>query len=134
MKSFSLTVATPDGVAYEGEAAAFLARTSAGDVEILAGHTDYLAALSTGRARITLPDGSARNAALSGGTLSVKDGVVSVAATTFEYAEDIDRARAERAKEKAESAIQNAMDERALRLAKAKLERALLRIDMSAGK
>lgn len=131
MKPFSLTVATPDGVIYEGEATAFLARTSAGDVEILAGHTDYLAALSTGRASITFSDGSVRRAALSGGVLSVKDGVVSVAATTFEYAEDIDRARAERAKEKAESAIQSALDERALRLAKAKLERALLRIDMA---
>lgn len=131
MRTFSLTVATPDGIAYEGEATAFLARTSAGDVEILAGHTDYLAALATGRASIRTDDGTVRCAALSGGTLSVKRGVVSVAATTFEYAEDIDRKRAERAKEKAESAIRNAADERSLRLAKAKLERALLRMNVA---
>ena len=134
MKAFPLTVATPDGVAYDGEATAFLARTCAGDVEILAGHTDYLAALATGRARITTPDGTVRDAALSGGTLSVKGGVVSVAATTFEYAEDIDRLRAERAKEKAQVAISSAEDERTMKLAKAKLERALLRIDIAGGR
>lgn len=134
MKAFPLTVATPDGVAYDGEATAFLARTCAGDVEILAGHTDYLAALATGRARITTPDGTVRDAALSAGTLSVKGGVVSVAATTFEYAEDIDRLRAERAKEKAQAAISSAEDERTMKLAKAKLERALLRIDIAGGR
>ncbi len=134
MKAFPLTVATPDGVAYDGEATAFLARTCAGDVEILAGHIDYLAALATGRARITAPDGTVRDAALSGGTLSVKSGVVSVAATTFEYAEDIDRLRAERAKEKAQAAISSAKDGRAMKLAKAKLERALLRIDIAGGR
>lgn len=131
VRTFSLTVVTPDGVAYQGDATAFLARTCAGDVEILAGHTDYLAALATGRASIRTADGVLRSAALSGGVLSVKRGVVSVAATTFEYAEDIDKKRAERAKENAESAIRRAADERSLRLAKAKLERALLRIDVA---
>ncbi|HBJ19448.1 MAG TPA: F0F1 ATP synthase subunit epsilon, partial [Clostridiales bacterium] len=84
-----------------------------------------------GRASITTADGTVRRAALSGGVLSVKGGVVSVAATTFEYAEDIDRRRAERAKERAEEALKSAEDERALRLAKAKLERALLRMNIA---
>ena len=57
MRSFKLDIVSPDGAIFSGEAERLLARTTDGDVEILAGHTDLLSALGTGRARIRTADG-----------------------------------------------------------------------------
>ena len=45
MKSFSLKIATPDELVFDGEVESLLVRTTEGDVEILAGHADFLSAL-----------------------------------------------------------------------------------------
>ena len=42
MKPFHLEIVTPEGAAFSGEAESLLVRTGDGDVEILAGHTDYI--------------------------------------------------------------------------------------------
>lgn len=131
MNSFPIVIATPDGIAYEGEARSFTVRTAEGDVEILAGHTDYFALLSTGAARLVLSDGTERLAALSGGVMTVSCGALRVAATTLEFADEIDAVRARRAKEKAEALLRDTTDDKSLRLAKAKLSRALLRLQIA---
>lgn len=130
MKEFPLQIVTPDKTVFDGKAASLLIRTATGDVEILAGHTDLLAALGTGRARIRYADGTEALAGASGGFLSVSKGAVRVAATTFEMAEELDLARAETAKQKAERAIKNAKNKEEITLAKAKLARALSRISV----
>lgn len=128
MNSFPIVIATPDGIAYEGEACSFTVRTAEGDVQILAGHADYLALLSTGEARLVLSDGRERLAALSGGVMTVSGGCLRVAATTVEFSDGIDKERARRAKERAEAILRESADDKTLRLAKAKLARALLRL------
>jgi len=130
MKEFSLQIVTPDKTVMDGKAISLLIRTTTGDVEILAGHTDLLAALGTGRARIRTADGMDTFASVSGGFLSVSDGVVRIAATTFEMASELDLKRAEAAKEKAEQAIKEAKSSTEIDLAKAKLARALTRISV----
>ncbi len=130
MKEFSLQIVTPDKTVMDGKAISLLIRTTTGDVEILAGHTDLLAALGTGRARIRTADGMDTFASVSGGFLSVSDGVVRIAATTFELASELDLKRAEAAKEKAEQAIKEAKTSTEIDLAKAKLARALTRISV----
>lgn len=130
MKTFHLAVVTPDGEAFNGEAKSILLRTSEGNVEIMAGHTDYLAKISTGACKITTDQG-VRLASCSGGFISVADGKVSVVATTFEFAEDIDINRAKAAKEKAEAILQSTKDINEATLVKAKLMRALSRIDVA---
>ncbi len=128
MTPFKLKVMTPDGVHFDGEAVSLTATTDSGEVQILAKHADYLAALGTGRAKIVSADGVARVASSSGGFLSVLGGVVNLAAVTFEFKEDIDLTRALRAEERARDALASAKDERDERLARAKLNRALSRI------
>ena len=130
MTPFHLEIVTPDGLAYSGEVESLLVRTDDGDVEILAKHTDFLASLSTGRARLLI-QGNAKYASASGGFVSVKDGVVRLVAITFEFAEDIDLDRAKSAKERAEAALKSASGECDERVAKAKLARALSRINVS---
>ena len=127
MKAFHIEIVTPDGIEYSGNVESLLVRADDGDVEILAGHTDLLASLGVGRARLLI-DGKPRFASVNGGFLSVKGGVVRLCAITFEFADQIDLKRAEAAKEKAENALKAADDQREERMAKAKLARAASRI------
>ena len=128
MNTFNLQIVTPDGECFSGEAESLLVRTDTGDVEILAGHSDYIAPLGTGRARIKT-GGTLRYASASSGILTVTRGRVKLAAVTFEFAEDIDLERAKWARARAEEAIKKAEDKRELSLAKARLLRALARIE-----
>lgn len=128
MSSFHLQIVTPDGQAFDGQAQRVLCRTIAGDVCILPRHCDYLTALGMGEARVTLEDGTVRRAACIGGMLAVRSGEVRLVATTFEWAENIDKARANASKQKAEAILkQTNIDPHELDLAQARLKRALVR-------
>ena len=128
MATFALKIVTPDGCAYEGEVARLVCRTITGDVAILARHSDYCTALGMGEAHIVLEDGSTRSAACIGGMLSVMDGRCSLVATTWEWAEDIDKARAESARKRAEESLAKATEKTARAMAEARLRRALVRL------
>lgn len=88
-----------------------------------------MTALGIGEATVTV-DGHTRRAAANGGMLSVTPEAVRVVATTFEWAENIDVERAKRAKEKAEERIRKAQNAKELELAKVKLSRALVRMQV----
>lgn len=130
MTTYHLQIVTPDGSFYDGDAERLIVRTIDGDVCILAKHIPYVTALGMGAARVTI-DGKDRQAAVNGGLLTVTADHVRLVATTFEWAEDIDAARAARAKEEAERRIANARDAHELQMAKAKLSRALVRLSVS---
>ena len=130
MSVFHLTIVTADGVYFDGEAQRIVVRTIDGDVCILANHIPYMTALGMGECRVTGENGETRRAACIGGMLSVMSNEVRLVATTFEWAEDIDISRAERARQRAEELLQKKTDERELELAQAKLKRALTRIQV----
>ena len=127
MRTFHLEIVTPDGLVFDGEAESLLIHTTEGDVEILRGHMDYIAAVDIGRARVLI-NGQSKVASCAGGFLSVSAGEVRRVAVTFEFAEDIDAKRALDATERAESASANAKDRQAKKIAEAKLMRALNRL------
>lgn len=127
MPTFHLEIVTPDGGFYDGQAEKLIVRALGGDVCILPRHAPYVTALGAGEATVVI-DGQRRQAACAGGMLAVTQDDVRLVATTFEWAEDIDRDRAQRAKEEAERRIQNARDAHELEMAKAKLSRALARL------
>ncbi|MCI6377558.1 MAG: ATP synthase F1 subunit epsilon [Clostridiales bacterium] len=129
MATFHLQIVTPDRMVFDGEAERILVRTVGGDVCILAHHIDYAAPLSAGEARVTDAEGNTRVAACSGGMLGVSGGEVRVMATTFEWAEDIDLARAERAHKEALQRLEALeRSDRDFAIAEAKLKRAIARI------
>jgi F-type H+-transporting ATPase subunit epsilon len=128
--TFQLNIVTPDGEFYNGEAERIIVRTIDGDVCIMPRHTYYVTALATGVAQVTI-DSKKRQAACSGGVLTVRDDNVRLCATTFEWDTDIDADRAERAKTRAEQLVSDAKTDEDLCLAKAKLSRALTRIDVA---
>ena len=68
------------------------------------------------------------SAACMGGMLTVLNGDVHLVATTWEWAEEIDQARAEASKKRAEEILaRKDLDEREYELAQARLKRALVR-------
>ena len=127
MKQFELKIVTPDGLRYEGPAEQLTVRTTTGDLGILAGHINCVAPLGMGLSMILL-DGKKRYAACIGGMVSVLDGKVSIVATTFEWADQIDADRARAAEERARAVLadkKTSADD--VRLAEARLKRALIR-------
>lgn len=128
MASFPLKILTPDGIAFDGKVKSLSCRTICGQVELMARHIDYCTAVGMGEAHITSEDGTIRRAACMGGMLSMIGGQCRLLATTFEWADSIDRERAERSKARAEAVLaQKRIDKHELELAEARLKRALVR-------
>ena len=134
MNSFQLKIVTPDGTRFEGEAQELIVRSTTGDIGILAGHINCVCALGMGLATVLI-DGQKRYAACIGGMLSVVNGNVTLVPTTFEWADSIDVARAERSLERAQAVLDNkASADTDLVMAKARLRRALIRKDVGTSK
>lgn len=134
MAAFRLQIVTMYGLSFDGEAERVIVRTAEGDVGILRGHADYVAPLGIGKARITVSDGTERIAACAGGFVSVTNKETRIVASTFEWAEEIDTARAQRAKARAEALLKQQLAKRELALAEAKLKRALTRLEAASGR
>lgn len=132
--NFKLEIVTPDGLLFDGEAEKLIIRTTEGDVGILAKHSDYVAALSIGVARIHTGN-EIKLAACAEGMLSVTNGIARVVASTFEWSEDIDTARALKAKEKAQAILEKSKrDDYEYKLAEIKLKKSLARLSASGKK
>ena len=127
MKPFELKIVTPDGVRYDGQAEELVVRTTSGDLGILGGHINCVAPLGMGQAMM-VADGKKRYAACIGGMISVMDNTVSVVATTFEWADSIDVARAEKSEQRANKILKDKdASKTELSMAEARLKRALVR-------
>ena len=127
MTPFDLKIVTPDGLIFDGQAEQISVRTTTGDMGILAGHISCAAPLGMGRATVVI-DGKKRYAACIGGMISVSKGQVTLVATTFEWAENIDAQRAEVSYQKAQRILQDkTSSDTDVKLAEARLKRALVR-------
>ena len=127
MTCFPLKIVTPDGLRFDGMARKLIVRTAGGDVAIMARHIDYVAPLGMGQAVVETED-RRRYGACIGGLVSVMHGEATLVATTFEWADQIDVERAERAENNARQALSRRdLSDVELRLAQARLKRALLR-------
>ena len=127
MTNFPLKIVTPDGLIYDGQAEMVIVRTITGDMAFMANHINCVAPLGMGCATVVM-DGNKRYAACIGGMISVVNGKVNLVPTTFEWAENIDVARADAAKMRAEGIIHRDNATAAeIQLAQARLDRALVR-------
>lgn len=127
MNSFDLKIVTPDGLAFDGKAEELIVRTTSGEMGIMAGHINCVAPLGMGRAMV-LTEGQRKYAACIGGMVSMVDNKVTLVATTFEWADNIDLPRAQRSEERANQILANKnASKQELQLAEARLKRALVR-------
>lgn len=129
MPAFALEVVTPERVAYSGQVASLQAPGSEGSFGVLAGHVPLLTSLQIGRLRFVEEDGNEVQMAISGGFVEVGREQVAVLAETAERVEEIDVARAEAARQRAEERLARAREERVdVARAEAALARAINRL------
>jgi F-type H+-transporting ATPase subunit epsilon len=128
MTPYKIKILTPEKVFFEGSTEQIIAKTTAGNVGILAKHSPYVANIVASPFKIKI-DGSFRVAAISNGLLKVfEDGSVTVLTSAIEWADEIDVNRAERAKAAAEERIKNNTSQKEFDRAEQKLRRALNRL------
>ena len=135
MTPFKLKIVTPDGLIYDGNAEMVIVRTITGDMAFLARHINCVAPLGMGRATVIV-DGQKRYAACIGGMITVVDGTVTLVPTTFEWADAIDADRAQASLDRAQKILDNKENatETDLKLAEARLHRALVRKNVASFK
>lgn len=125
--TYHLQIVTPDGKCFDGQAVRLTVPTIHGQVGILARHINYVTALGMGTAKVVTEDGE-RCAACIGGMLAVTNGEVKVVATTFEWADEIDVARAKASIARAEKMLENPSDDHTVQYANARIKRARVRL------
>lgn len=134
MATFPLKIVAPDGLKFEGQVQQLSVRTTTGEMGILAGHINCVAPLGMGRATVII-DGTPRYAACIGGMVSMMNGAATLVPTTFEWAEDIDLARAERSADRAQAVLQAKNASKVdIKLAEARLRRTLVRQSVASKK
>lgn len=127
--TFHLQIVSMDGLEFDGQAQKVSCRTIHGDLAILARHCNYCTAVGMGCAQVVLEDGTVRQAACIGGMLTMMNGQCRLIATTWEWSDEIDLERARQAEERARQRLSDrGISEQELKMAEAKLHRALVRI------
>lgn len=120
-------VVSPEKVLYSGDGEMVVCRTAEGDIAFLPGHAPFLGALGVAKVRVIMPDGE-QAIAVHAGFVEVSNNRVVVLSDVAELPEQIDVARAQAAKERAEAALAaNDLDTEAAD----SLQRAELRLDLA---
>jgi F-type H+-transporting ATPase subunit epsilon len=115
--TFDVSVVTPESQLLHTQARAIVLRSSDGDLTILDGHTPIITDVVPGDVRVDAAEGNAVHIAVHGGYLQVETGQgvegsegrstrVTLLAGTAELADQIDVARAERARAEAEARVE----------------------------
>lgn len=92
---------------FSGDVEMVFAPAAAGEVGIAHGHAAFLSTLKPGEVRVKWSDNKEDAFYVSGGVLEVQPTVVTVLSDTASRAEDLDSAKAEKAKAEAAQALQN---------------------------
>ncbi|MDJ0522454.1 MAG: ATP synthase F1 subunit epsilon [Planctomycetota bacterium] len=93
--SLNVSVVTPEGSAYEGEAHHVVAPAFDGEMAVYPLHAPMVAVLGRGELRVTRTDGAQQNFYLSGGVLQVSRDEVSILAEAVTPSREVDVAAAE---------------------------------------
>ena len=129
-KTFPFEILTLQKLFLREEVRFVIAPGQEGVFEVLANHAPFVFALKPGPLRMRLPDGKDRYMVVGTGFLVVQAARTTVLTRSAERPEEIDVARARRAKERAEERLQKASDIDMAR-AQASLQRALARLKVA---
>ncbi|SRR6266571_163976 len=128
--SFEVEIVTPDRLVVKDVAQEMQIPGSNGYLGILPGHAPLITELGVGEISYR-KNGSTEHLAVAWGFAEVLPTNVTILAETAERAEEIDVARAERAKQRAESWLKEARPDTDFRRAQVCLERAIIRIQVA---
>lgn len=126
-----LEVVTPQKAVVSEEVEIVVAPGSEGEFGALKGHTTFLTSLKIGSLRYKDAAGKEHVVFINGGFSEVLPDKVTVLAESAERRKDIDLARAQEAKDRAEKRLAAAADDLDFARAQAALQRALYRINIA---
>ena len=128
-----LELVTPERLVLSEEVDEVVLPGYEGEFGVLPGHTQFLAILNIGMLWYR-KEGAVKKIALGGGFAEVTHDRVVVLADTAERTDEIDVARAQRARDRAEDRLKElSMDDETYRKAYAALQRALVRMAAGSG-
>lgn len=129
MATFRLEVVTPEKTVVSSDVDMVICPGTEGEFGVLPHHVSLLSALKTGALRYQTGD-KAEQVFISGGFVDVNENICSVLAESAERASDIDQARAQAAKERAERRLAEKREEIDVTRAQAALQRAIQRLQI----
>ncbi|MCH5275740.1 MAG: ATP synthase F1 subunit epsilon [Lachnospiraceae bacterium] len=127
MEQFKLQIITPERVFYEGDVEMVEFNTTEGEIGVLPGHIPMTVIIKPGILTITEGEES-KEAALHEGFAEILPEGVTIMAEIIEWPNEIDEARAEAARNRAEERIKEHAAETDMARAETALQRAIARI------
>jgi F-type H+-transporting ATPase subunit epsilon len=103
---FSVSVVTPEGAAFDGEAEMLIVPGAAGEIGVLARHAPLVAMLKAGSTRVHLGDGEVREFATGPGFFQVLEDRAIALVDDAVQADQIDDARAQQQLEAARAELE----------------------------
>jgi F-type H+-transporting ATPase subunit epsilon len=107
MSTIHVDVVSAESSIFSGEAKFVALPGESGELGILPKHTPLITRIKPGAVRIEKADGTEEFVFVAGGILEVQPGVVTVLADTAIRGHDLDEAKANEAKQRAEESLRN---------------------------
>lgn len=85
MKTFNLTISSPDGDVFNGEVTMVSMRGTEGDFAIMAGHIPFVTAIKPGDCKVQFDDGTEKTGHTEGGILTVANDGVTLLSGSFSW-------------------------------------------------
>ena len=133
--TFPFRLVTPTGIVFEGDTAEVSAIGPLGEFGVLPEHINFITSLVPGVLEAQLPDGSKMHWVVSGGLAEVKEGVMTVLASSAESPDVVDANAAKAQVQEADKQFSTlsfydptyAAAQQALQLARARVEASALK-------
>lgn len=130
-RKFKVEIITPDRIFHQGEAAMIEFNTAAGEIGVYKNHISLTTVLAPGVVTIHNDGQEDVIAAVHSGFAEILPDKVTLLAETAEWPEEIDKARAEAAKERAEERLAHRTESIDVKRAEFALRKALVRINIA---
>ena len=85
MNTFPLTISSPDGDLFRGDAEMLILRGTEGDLAVMAGHVPFVTAVVRGRCAIVVSETERREGVIEEGLLTVDPDRVTVLTSALEF-------------------------------------------------
>jgi len=122
MSTIKVDVVSAERSLFEGEAKFVVLPGESGEIGVLPGHTPLITRIRPGTLKIVMPDDTEEFIFVAGGLLEVQPHHVTVLSDTAIRADDLDEAKAEQARQRAEETLANTKDKADIAVVQAELE------------
>lgn len=128
---FKLKILSPNRIFYEGEVEMIELTTTEGDIGVYAGHVPLTSIIAPGIMKITEANGEIKEATMMDGFLEILPETVTILSESCEWPEEIDAARANEAKIRAERRLAGSDTNININRAEIALKKSLIRLGLS---